>query len=396
MKIVHINSLYAPFQIGGAEKSVQILAEAQRALGHDVSVLTTAPDGNDRQASINGVDIHYLSVRNLYRPFTDEPHTSVSKAVWHAIDSYNPMMGNRIGGKLDVIRPDIVHTHTIAGLSVSAWRAAETRRIPRVHTLRDYYLACPRSTMFKEGHNCTSPCNDCAFYAGPRRRQSARVDAVIGNSRFILDRHLALGYFPQARFRDVIYSGQPPRNVAASPRLAREKGQLPMFGYIGQLNPTKGVGLLVDAILDLGPSARLRIAGRIEGDYAARLRSEAPAWVEWLGWQKPADFYRSVDVVVVPSLWHEPLPRTVIEAASWGCRVIGSNRGGTPEALAMVGGTVFDPDLRGALASALRHELSFTTDAAPCATENAPSINAAFDPEARARDYLEAYRVLVA
>ncbi len=396
MRIVHINSLYAPFQIGGAEKSVQILAEAQAELGNEVSVLTTAPDGGERHDRLNGVDIHYLPVRNLYRPFDGQPHGAAAKALWHALDTRNPWMTAALGRQFDALHPDIVHTHTIAGFSTGAWRAARRRGIPRIHTLRDYYLACPRSTMYRDERNCERPCGGCAPFATPRRRASALVDAVIGNSRFILDRHLTFGYFPKAHIREVIHSGQPPSRCVDAPRPARPPGQPPVFGYIGQINSTKGIGLLIDAVRTLGPVARLHIAGRVEGEYAERLRREAPAWVEWLGWQKPADFYRSVDVVVVPSLWHEPLPRTVIEAASWGCRIIGSNRGGTPEALTMVGGAVFDPSIGSSLANALRHELSVITEATPCAAADRSSIEAAFNPRDRAQDYLDTYQALLA
>ncbi len=390
MKIVHINSLYFPFQIGGAEKSVQVLAEAQRTLGHEVSVLTTAPDGDEKQASINGVDVHYLSVRNLYRPFTDKPHTSISKVLWHALDSYNPMMGGVIGKKLDLLKPDIAHTHTIAGLSVSAWRAAEKRSIPRVHTLRDYYLACPRSTMFRNGHNCTTPCGDCAFYASPRRRQSVKVDAVIGNSRFILDRHLKMGYFPNARIRDVIFSGQP--TPVSQPRAVRFPGSRPVFGYIGQINPTKGVAMLVDTFRQLGPVAELRIAGRIDSDFALGLKAAAPDWVKWLGWQSPADVYRQVDAVVIPSLWHEPLPRAAIEAAMHGAHVIGSNRGGTPEILAQVGGQIFDPEEPASLKAMVQQFIeTFADHHRPDATSWAE----AFEPAQRARDHLKLYQHLI-
>lgn len=390
MKIVHINSLYFPFQIGGAEKSVQVLAEAQHALGHDVSVLTTAPDDNERQASINGVDVHYLSVRNLYRPFTDKPHASISKALWHSLDSYNPMMGEVIGKKLALLKPDVAHTHTIAGLSVSAWRAAEKRSIPRIHTLRDYYLACPRSTMFRNGHNCTTLCGSCALYAGLRRRQSARVDAVIGNSRFILDRHLDLGYFPNARVKEVIFSGQPA--PAGKPSTMRFPGGRPVFGYIGQINPTKGVAMLVETFRQLGPIAELRIAGRIDSDFALGLKAGAPDWVQWLGWQNPADLYQQVDAVIIPSLWHEPLPRAAIEAAMYGAYVIGSNRGGTPEILSLVGGQIFDPEQPASLKAMVQQFIETFAD------HRRPDITSwaeAFEPDQRARDHLKLYQHLI-
>jgi glycosyltransferase involved in cell wall biosynthesis len=41
--------------------------------------------------------------------------------------------------------------------------------------------------------------------------------------------------------------------------------------------------------------------------------------------------YRSIDLLVVPSLWEEPLATTVLEAYMHGIPVIVSRRGGLPE-----------------------------------------------------------------
>ncbi|CAN0506139.1 unnamed protein product, partial [Scytosiphon promiscuus] len=59
----------------------------------------------------------------------------------------------------------------------------------------------------------------------------------------------------------------------------------------------------------------------------------------------PITFYRSVDLVVVPSLWAEPLPRIGYEANYCGLPVIVSNCGGCPELVETnKTGSVFDPD----------------------------------------------------
>jgi glycosyltransferase involved in cell wall biosynthesis len=68
----------------------------------------------------------------------------------------------------------------------------------------------------------------------------------------------------------------------------------------------------------------------------------------------PAAFYESVDVTVVPSLWHEPLARVIFESFAHGVPVLASARGGSPE-LVVPGrtGWLFNPSEEGALARSL-------------------------------------------
>jgi glycosyltransferase involved in cell wall biosynthesis len=61
------------------------------------------------------------------------------------------------------------------------------------------------------------------------------------------------------------------------------------------------------------------------------LRDQAPKNVRFLGFVNPDEVYRNVDVVVVPSLWEEPLGMIVPEAYMHGVPVIVSRRGGLPE-----------------------------------------------------------------
>jgi glycosyltransferase involved in cell wall biosynthesis len=95
----------------------------------------------------------------------------------------------------------------------------------------------------------------------------------------------------------------------------------------------------------------LRIAGTGEMDYVRSLRERAKDWpIELIGKAAPAAFYESVDVTVVPSLWHEPLARVIFESFAHGVPVLASSRGGSPE-LVVPGktGWLFDPSEEGAL-----------------------------------------------
>lgn len=66
-----------------------------------------------------------------------------------------------------------------------------------------------------------------------------------------------------------------------------------------------------------------------------------------------ADTYRSHRVLVVPSTWPEPFGIVALEGLACGCRVIGSDQGGLPEAIGPGGWTFPNGDV-GALTQTLR------------------------------------------
>jgi len=87
------------------------------------------------------------------------------------------------------------------------------------------------------------------------------------------------------------------------------------------------------------------VGGTGNADYERELRSLAPGNLRFLGFVDPARVYRDIDVLVVPSLWHDPLPTTVLEAYQYGLPVIASARGGLPEIVEHGRtGFLFEPD----------------------------------------------------
>jgi glycosyltransferase involved in cell wall biosynthesis len=134
-------------------------------------------------------------------------------------------------------------------------------------------------------------------------------------------------------------------------------GERMRFGFLGQIVPTKGVHTLIDAFLaDELLDTELWIAGRGEGgDYEndLRRRTQAAGNIRWLGYVKPAELLENIDVLVVPSLWHDTAPLVVLEAASHAVPVLGSNRGGIPELIQPATGWTFDPDDPSGLRNAL-------------------------------------------
>jgi len=354
MKILMVNSLYHPNILGGAERLVQTLAEALVAAGNEAVVVSTGPQPGLRTGDVNGVKVYYVGARNLYWGFSNKHNPYLLIPFWHALDTYNPFMARQVGRILDLEMPDIVHTNNLRGFSVAVWRELRTRGLGCVHTLYDYYLVCPRSTMYRRNTNCESQCWSCQLYGALRRSMSSLPDAVVGVSSFTLGQHLQRGYFASTPLRQVIYSGYKFRGAP--------KEQKPVdaaavrFGYLGSLSPQKGIEFLLRSLCDLPARGwEFWIGGKGTPDYEARLKGRhASGNISYKGFVRPEDFLPEIDVLVVPSVWDEPLPTVVVEAFTHGVPVIGSRRGGIPELIEDGRtGLLFDPAQPGSLEAAL-------------------------------------------
>ncbi len=116
--------------------------------------------------------------------------------------------------------------------------------------------------------------------------------------------------------------------------------------YAGRIGREKGVDVLVRAFAELSagqPGCHLVVVGSpsLGSDpadsarYEAELRALAEGVaVTWLPAQRDVlGLIQSADVAVVPSLWPEPLSRSVMEPLACGVPVVATNVGGNPEIL---------------------------------------------------------------
>ena len=351
MRIAIVNSHYFPDEHGGAERSLRFLAEAAVSRGHTCTVFTT---GERRETTeVNGVGIERFSLRK--RPTASA--AARAKLIWHLRDTYSTAGAVEMANAIRQFAPDVAHTNNLSGISVALWGCLRRLGIPIAHTLRDYYLICPNTAQFRNGQSCGNRCGACRVMGVPRIAATRHVNAVIGNSRFVLESHLRAGAFEGAS-HDVIYNGyEAPGTVQARPAVRTDRPLT--VGFIGRLAPTKGVEMLIDAFARASVSATrpmlLRIAGTGDVEYVKTLQSLARDWpIDFAGKMAPAAFYDSVDLTVVPSLWHEPLARVIFESFAHGVPVLASSRGGSPE-LVVPGrtGWLFDPAGESALERAI-------------------------------------------
>jgi glycosyltransferase involved in cell wall biosynthesis len=354
MKPLFISSLYHPNQVGGAEKVARIIAEGMLQQGHQPVVVTTQEGFGDRISHVNGVKVYYIGLKNLYWPYSGKKRSPIARAFWHGIDRYNPLMARAVARVLDAEKPEVVNTHRLTGFSSAVWSAVKSRRLPLIHTVHDYSLMCPRTSMFRDGRNCKGQCSVCALYTSRSKRLSEKVDHVVGVSRFTLESHLGAGYFRHARQARVIHNALPVGRPAPEP-LPERSGRPLQLGFVGQLTPTKGIGELVAQMGGWQSwQCELLVAGKGPAAYEGTLRDQAPKNVRFLGFVDPDEVYRNIDLLVVPSLWEEPLGMTVLEAYMHGVPVIVSRRGGLPEVVEDGRtGLVYEPLDPGALRAAV-------------------------------------------
>lgn len=339
MKIILFNTLYHPNIVGGAEKSVQSLAENLIKKGNKVIVISTSD--NSYQDELNGVKVYYISTKNIYWGFNNEQKQLFKKIVWHTIDSYNIRIKKILQQILLLEKPDIVHTNNLSGFSVIVWNIAKKLNCNIVHTLRDYYLLCPKATMFKNGKNCESQCFSCNKFSIPKKNNSDLVDAVVGISQFILEKHIKYGYFKNSRINTVI--GNDVGEISKKDKKINPKKIV--FGFIGQITKIKGIEFLLNTFQNLNNinNWKLIIAGKGDINYTSYLKSKYKnKKIEFIGSVNPNKYYPTIDCLIVPSLWEEPFGRVVLEGINHGKCVLGSNRGGINELLAPQ--NIFDPN----------------------------------------------------
>ena len=116
--------------------------------------------------------------------------------------------------------------------------------------------------------------------------------------------------------------------------------------YSGRLNKDKGIDKLIEAMLLLIdiPNIKLMILGSTffgnatnEDSFVCSLKEMAFSVIErivftgFVPYHKMPDYLQLADIAVVPSVWNDPFPTTVLEAQAMGLPTITTNRGGIPE-----------------------------------------------------------------
>lgn len=129
----------------------------------------------------------------------------------------------------------------------------------------------------------------------------------------------------------------------------------PRVGFLGRLEPVKGLDVLLDAHSRLRSKATLVLAG--DGSLRQNLTGRGAHLLPALPFAQVPAFLKSLDVLVLPSvtilpLHREQFGRVLVEAMAAGVPVVGSDSGAIPEVIGDAGLVVPERD-PAALAAAI-------------------------------------------
>lgn len=277
----------------------------------------------------------------------------------HTLLLGRPAMARQLVDILTQERVSAVNFHHYLNFGIGAVRQVKLQTgLPVILTLHEYLAICAH-----HGQMITRPARRLCEAASPEacaacfpehgregmatRRDLfldilSRCDAFVSPSQFLIDRYVAWG-LPAEKFTMIengLMDTEPPPE--RPPRGAEDPVT---FAYFGQINPFKGVDVLLDAIdilaarPDLAGRFRLRIHGNVIGvppSFEERL-ARAIERYDFLEVPGPYDnrmvrrLMSEADYILVPSTWWENSPVVIQEA--WAARrpVICSGIGGMAE-----------------------------------------------------------------
>jgi glycosyltransferase involved in cell wall biosynthesis len=258
---------------------------------------------------------------------------------------------NDLSGIIRGFKPDVAHFHNLFPLiGVSAFETCSKMNVPVVATIHNYRLVCAAATHFRDGQVCAACSSRSVWQAVTHRcyRKSAAASAVVAASisrawrSGVYDHHVSR-FIVLTEFASQWLQGQgiskhkiriKPNAIANIEPNGTPRGNYVVFS--GRLSIEKGLWTLLDAWGHL-PEVPLKVVG--SGPLEQELRKFSATRrmpIEFLGYLPHEQTLRVVSAaraVVVPSLWFEGMPLSILEAWACGTPVVGTRLGGIAELL---------------------------------------------------------------
>jgi glycosyltransferase involved in cell wall biosynthesis len=354
MKVLIVSHAHPAFSIGGAQAAAYSLFNGLNRLA-DCECHFLAHVG---PPTVPHRDTPFLSLRQGPRELL---YFSKDYDYFYLSNRDLPTLSRHFARYLADLAPDIVHFHHFLGFGMESVQVVR-QILPRariVVTLHEYLSICNNHGQMvktKQGLLCSSASPaECALCfphisAGHMLRRELfiksffeDVDVFVSPSHFLLGRFKAWGLPPEKLM--MLENGLEPMPVAPPRPLARG-GRRSRFAFFGQLNPFKGIKVLVEAVGRVpaeiwGDDAVLNVyGGNLEVQPEAfqqefkRLVTAAGRRIRFFGSYKAhelPDLMRETDWVIVPSTWWENAPVVIEEAFYHGRPVICSDIGGMAE-----------------------------------------------------------------
>ncbi|MBA7507797.1 D-inositol-3-phosphate glycosyltransferase [subsurface metagenome] len=352
MKVLLPTEYYPPFVMGGGEISTKLLAEGLAREGVEVHVLTPNYESFSNTVS-EGKGVHLYRFRSIrrflhrgrkafqvsYRRRKPLFYWLLSKYIRFSAWEFS----KRVSKLHERENFDLIHAQNLE--SALGLNLAEVR-CPRIAHIRDFGLFCMnRGKLIGE-----SLCDSCSINnilaclgAGrflarsiwnelSWRRAHSGFDHYIAISNFVA-RELKKENIPDEKI-SVIYNPIGDEEIShlskqeAKRSLGLDYEKVALF--VGGLTEAKGAHLLPKLARKM-PNVNFVVVG--DGPLRG-LFENGPNNICCRGHvphEEVKHYFRAADIVLVPSLWHEPFGRVVVEGQINSTPVVASRIGGIPE-----------------------------------------------------------------
>jgi glycosyltransferase involved in cell wall biosynthesis len=376
----------------GTESYALAVGRELQRRGHDVDVFTLDPAFGDATGPwresrevVDGLPVRRV---NFWMMLGRD---------WGRMEYRHPLMAEVFARHLRERRTEVVHSFHLRHVGADLLAMANAAGARVVVSLTDFWFLCPRVILMRsDGAPCDGPpeggkgCLPChapelaqalrdhpaaaellALHAGapglsqPDRNTQRKVASLLERPAYLRERLLAADAIvaPTRFLRDVFArNGVPEARIVhraygidtAALAAARHGPKAPRpltFGFFGTFAPYKAPDTLVAAMALVRGDCRALLRGRTAdfADYsrdllAAAARDPRIAVLPPYERDAVADAMASIDVLVVPSMWHENAPFVVLEARAAGLPVLASRFGGLAEVVRDgVDGELFAP-----------------------------------------------------
>ena len=325
----------------------------------------------------------------VYYDQQDQSRTTLLKTISRLF--YSNEVEKTVSRLVEETHPDIAYIlHYLRKLSPSLLAALKKKGLPVIVRLSDYMMLCPQAHFLRND----SPCSLCM----PNKLlPSLRNKCVKGSHAASFLNMVATCYHRKKHFFDLIdtfvctnqfmynmmiEAGYPEKRLTCIPTFTdsdhfqpdRSGKKSHYFIYVGRVTPIKGVHVLLEAMGKLPSNilqgSHLKVVGAGESSYLNQCKNTISA----LGLERSVEFLGEVatDALpsllnkalfsVVPSLWYENLPNSILESYSCGTPVLASNIGSLTD-IVSVGrtGFLFEQGNAKDLAEKIEHCLSSPT-----------------------------------
>ncbi len=328
MRILSVGLLFPPHSRGGYELMCAGAMHAAEARGHDVRILVS----DYRDPDIEQPDL--LPVDRSLRSYLDDRAQARTPPRLLETVELERWNGEVLERHLREHAPDVVSWWGMGGMSLTLIERVRRAGLPSVLCIEDHWLSyAPEAdawarTVRRWRLRGFAPLLE-PLLGLPMRFDLEQAGRFVFNSTYTRDAAIASGL-------------RAPDSIVLNPGVHSRYLLQPSapWGwrllYVGRLDSTKGVDVVVDALARLPPQATLRVIGSGDAAYEAALRSQARS----LGLEDRVELsgaiaaehvpaaYAAADAVIFPVRWEEPWGLVPLEAMAVGRPVIATARGG--------------------------------------------------------------------